>query len=41
MGYRYNGQKLVNGDDSKEQKLQGLTSVGIRDSAHQPSRGAE
>lgn len=31
----------LNGDGSKEQRLQGLTSVGIRDAAHQASRGAE
>lgn len=29
---------LLNEDGSKDQKLQGLTSVGIRDAAHQAGR---
>lgn len=32
---------LANGDSSKEQKRQGLTSVGIKDAAHQASGRVE
>lgn len=32
---------FLNGDDGKEEKRQGLTSVGIKDAAHQASAGVE